>query len=899
MAGMDIFELMMARARSFWRRMVHRQEVEDDLDEEIRAQVELMADEKVRQGMAEEKARRAAKIELGGVEQVKEQVRAVRTGAWIDSLFQDIRFALRSFHKDRGSVALALLALTLGIGASTIVFSVVYSVLLEPFPYKNSGRLLYIYTNAANQSHPWARSFYTPKELLDLRRDNHVFSNVLGGAIDLDLRYVLGNATYGTQGAALEPSTFTELGFTPELGRPITESDAAPGAPPVFLMSDRLWHARFNRDPNVLGTTMTINGVPRTLIGILPPRFVLFGDDIFYPMRITPDLTGSFVGDPVTRPLYLWTVALLKPDVTLKQATADVNVILHNESRLYPNLYPKRFTVNIRTMVDDSTADPQKMIYTLLGAVLMLLLIACSNVANLLLARATARERELAVRATLGASRFRLVRQLLVETFVLAITGAALGCLLAYVGLYFVKNFIPPNTIPDEVDIKLSAVALMAMVGITVFATLLCGFAPALHAARGDLHDRLAVAGKGVGASFRHCTLRNGLVAMQVGLSIVLLVGAGLMIRTFFALNHVELGINPKNMLAARVIFPQGQYITSQAKQGFFRQLRPRIDEIPGVTSVTESLGLPVESGGRSQVTVPGTTHKENWEADVELVDQNYLQTVGLQLIRGNFFSEADVDSERKVIVVNRTLVHEFFGSSDPIGRTMKFNALDNLPSAPRNAYFEIIGVVSDARNDGFERSVAPEAFLPYTLVPGEDNELLIRTSVDPNSILNELHQQVSDVDRNVTLAGVGSLASILHRDFIASPEFGLVLLSAFGGIGLTLSAIGVFGVMAYTVSLQTHGIGIRMALGAQPSGVLRMLLLTGLQPILIGIVVGLGGAYAFTRLMSSQIWGVVATDPWTFGGVVVVLTAVGLLACYVPARRAMRVDPMVALRHE
>lgn len=817
----------------------------------------------------------------------------------LGSIWQDLCYALRSFHRDRGSIVLALLALALGIGASTIMFSVVYSVLLEPFPYKNATRLLYIYTNNADQSHPWARSFYTPGELLDLRRDNHVFSKVLGGATGLDLTYVLGNTTYGTQGAALEPSTFAVLGFRPELGRAITESDAAPGAPPVFLISDRLWREKFNRDPKILGITMTINGVPRTLIGILPPRFVLFGSDIFYPMRIAPDLTGAFVGDPATRPLYLWTVLLVKPGVTLKQATADVGVILRNEATRYPNLYPKQFTVNVRNIVDDSTASLQKLIYILLGAVLMLFLIACSNVANLLLTRSTARERELAIRATLGASRFRLVRQLLAESFVLAITGAALGCLLSYLGLHFVKNIIPPNTVPDEVDIKLSVVALMATVGVTVLATLLCGLAPAFHAARSDLHDRLAATGKGVGASFGHGMLRNGLVATQVGLSIVLLVGAGLMMRTFFALAHVDLGINPKNMVAARIVFPQGQYKTSQAKQAFFRQTLSRLDAIPGVAGVTESLGLPVESGGRSAVTVPGTTHADTWESDVELVDQNYLRTVGLPLLRGQFFSEADVASKQKVIVVNRTLANEFFGGSDPIGRTIKFDAFDHLPSAPRNAYFEIIGVVSDARNDGFERSVAPEAFLPYTFIPGENNQLLIRTSVDPNSIVNEVERQVSEVDHNVTLANTGSVESILHRDFMASPEFGLVLLSAFGGIGLILSAIGVFSVMAYAVSLQTHNIGIRMALGAQPAGVMRMILLKGLQPILVGIVVGVGASYVFTRLMSSQIYGITATDPWTFGAVVVVLTAVGLLACLLPARRATQVDPLIALRYE
>ena len=817
----------------------------------------------------------------------------------LSSLWQDLRYAVRSFHKDRGSVGLALLALALAIGASTIMFSVVYSVLLEPFPYRNAGRLLYIYNRNINNPGQYGRNVYTAKELLDFRRESHSFSAILGGTTTMDMTYAIGKTTYETLGCAEEPATFAALGFKPQLGREITDSDAAPGAPPVFLMSDRLWHEQFNRDPKILGTTMTINGVPRTLVGILLPRFLLFRGDIFFPMRVTPDLTAAFVGGPASQPLYVWTVPVLKPGVTLKQAAAEMNVVLHNEAKIYPDLYPKQFTVAIRTIVDVTTSSLQKMIYILLGAVLMLLLIACSNVANLLLARATARERELAVRATLGASRGRLARQLLSESFVLAAVGAALGCLIAYGGLYLVKNMIPPDTVPEEIDIQLSVAALMATVGITVVATLLCGLIPALQAARADLHERLAATGKGVGASFGHGMVRSALVATQVGLSIVLLVGTGLMLRTFFALESVDLGINPQGILAARLVFPHGQYATSQAKQNLFRQILPRIAAIPGVASVTESLGLPIDGTASSAVTVPGTTHANDWISDLDMVDQDYFQTVGLPLVRGQLFSAADVQTARNVVVVNRTLVHEFFGDSDAVGRTIKFNVFDNIHDAPKNAYFEIIGVVGDARNNGLDRSIAPEAFVPYTVVAWLDNQLLIRTSVDPDSILGEVRQQVSGVDQNIALANAGSLESILHRDYFAAPEFGLILLAIFAGIGLILAAIGVFSVMAYTVSLQTHDIGIRMALGAQPSGIMKMVLLNGLRPILIGVVIGIAASFGLTGLMKTLIYGVKTTDPWTFAAVVVVLTVVGVAACLLPARRATQVDPLVALRYE
>jgi putative ABC transport system permease protein len=813
-------------------------------------------------------------------------------------IWQDLRYAVRSLRKDRGSVALALLALALGIGASAVVFSVVYSVLINPFPYTNSRRLVYVYIHDVKDSGPYGRSGRTPKEFFNLKQQNHVFSDVMS-ASSMNMVYTVGNSTYQATGAAMDPLTFSGLGFKPELGRAITQSDGAPGAPPVFVISDRLWHERFNRDPSVLGQSITVNGTPRTLVAVLPPRFLLFRGDIFYPLTLTPDTTRATFGQPNNFPLYVWTAAVLKPDVSLTQAAAECNVIAHNDAKLYPDLFPKQFTVKVGTIIDSTTASMQTMIYILLGAVLMLLLIACANVANLLLSRATAREKELAVRATLGATRGRLVRQLLAESFVLALGGAALGCFLAYAGLHAVNAMMPPNTVPEEIDIHLSLVALAATLAITAVTTLLCGTAPAFHAARGNLHTRLMGTGKGVGVSTGHGRLRSVLVVAQVGLSIVLLVGAGLMMRTFFALGSVDVGINPKSILATNIVFPSGQYTTTASKSAFLRQLLPRVAALPGVISVTESITVPVEGGANTDITVPGTTHSDTWSTNVELITEDYFQTVGLPVLRGRILSANDVDSMQKVIVVNRKFVHNFFGDSDAIGRTVKFNVLDRIPDAPHDAYFQIVGVVGDALNNGLQKDVAPEAFMPYTVTALAGNELLLKTAVSPTSVVPSLRQQVASIDQNIALSNTDSLETILHRDYFAAPEFGLVLLSIFAGIGLVLSAIGVFSVMAYTVSLQTHDIGIRMALGAQPQGVLKMVLLKGLLPIGIGVVLGLLASYASTRVLASQIYGVKATDPWTYSGVVVVLAIVGLLACLLPARRATQVDPLIALRYE
>lgn len=813
-------------------------------------------------------------------------------------VWQDLHYAARSLRKDRGSVVLALLALALGIGATTMIFSVVYSVLIDPFPYKDSSQLVHIYIHSSTQTGPYGRNGYTVKEFFDFKAQNHVFSDMMA-ADGEDFVYQLGNTTYRVDGGILDPAMFSGLGVKPILGREITESDGAPGAPPVFVISDRMWHERFNRDPKVLGTTLTVNGVPRTLIAVMPPRFLLLNADIWVPMKITPSLDSAAVNGPAGQPLYVWTVARLKPGVTTKQAAADMEIIAHNEAKAYPNLYPKQFKVLVGTIADLYARGLRTMLYILLGAVLMLLLIACSNVANLLLARATAREKELAIRATIGASRGRLIRQLLAESFVLSAAGAVVGCGLAYAGLQWVKATIPPDTIPSEVEIKFSAIALLATMGVTIVTTPLCGLVPALRAARSDLHGRLIGTGKGVGATSSHGKLRTVLVASQVGLAIILLVGAGLMMRTFFALGKVDVGFNPHNILVTRIVFPNGQYKTAAAKQSFFRQLLPRLATLPGVTNLTESMGLPVEGAANSEVTVPGTTHSDTWTSTVELISEDYFKTVGLPLVRGRELTATDIDSARKVAVVNKTLVHDFFGDSDPIGRTIKFNALDHVPDAPQNAYFEIVGVVGDARNHGMESAITPEAFIPHTITSLAGDSILFRTAVRPESIVPNVRQAVSSIDANIAIANTNSLETILHRDYVAAPEFGLMLLSVFAGIGLILSAIGVFSVMAYTVSLQTHDIGIRMALGAQPNGVMRMVLLNGLRPIMAGIVVGLGASYVLTRLMASQIYGVTATDPWTFGGVVIVLTAVGLTACLLPARRATLVDPLIALRYE
>ncbi len=804
---------------------------------------------------------------------------------------QDVRYALRGFRRDRGFTLLAVVALALGIGATTVIFSVIENVLIEPFPYRAADRLTLIHVNDSTRPEGYYNPSFRLPEFLDIQAQNHVFEDVMGNS-GLDILYTDRDGTLQFEGQWVTPNTFEFLGMQPLLGRMITRADGDTNAAPVFAMSHRLWKKQFNSDPNLVGKTLVLNGQPRTLVAVMPPRFLLGNADIWVPNNMNRS-------DPENQRLEFWLLARRKPGVTLQQTTSDADVIVRNLAKTYPNDFPKKFTVSAKTLTDDVVGQFKGTLYTLLAAVGMLLLIACSNVANLLLARATAREREIAIRASMGASRARIVRQLLVESLMLAIGGCLLGCLFAYLGLKGVTAAMPDNTIPAEAVLRLNWRALMFAIGVTGLTTLLCGLAPASHAVRGDLHTRLKDTGKGVNADFRHGKFRSGLVVWEVMLSIVLLVGAGLMMRSLFALQHVELGLNPVNILVARTPLPKGQYETAEQKKIFFGQVLQRVTALPGVIAATETSSLPPYGGPESDVAIPGKTHSDPWRAMFQLCSEGYFQTMGRHLLRGRLLTESDVDAARPVAVVNETLAKTYFGKEDPIGQKIKFNMLDELPQSTKDQYFEIIGVVADAKNRGLQEGIEPEAYVPYSVTGAMERGILVRTGVDPMSMLMLVRREIWAVDRNVALTMTGTLEGYLQQFSYAGPKFGLILLGVFATVGLVLVGIGVFSVMAYSVSLQTHDIGIRMALGAPISDVLKMVLRKGLRLIGVGMILGLLASVALTRFVASQFWGVSPRDPVTFVGVMVVLTVVGTAACLVPARRATRVDPLVALRYE
>ncbi len=813
-------------------------------------------------------------------------------------MWQDLRYGLRTLWKDRRFAAVAIFALALGIGATTVIFSVIDGVLIAPFPYRNAERYVTFFIHDVTQPKGSRRLGLSVPEFTDFREQTHLFEDVIGFS-GVDILYTSNGGTDFFNGCWVTGNISSSLGMKPLLGRPLSPADAVPAAPPVFGMTERLWAKRFNRDPKILGTAMILNGTPRTLVEILPPRFVLAGCDIWIPIytghaTIENSDTGNY-------PLYLMTSEHLKPGTSLQAAAADVDVVVRRLATVYPKDFPKQFTVQLMTVADYVVGDFKGMLLALMGAVLMLLLIACTNIANLLLSRATAREKEIAIRTSLGASRSRLIRQLLMESFLLSAAACVLGCFLAYFGVKELVARLPVDTLTPSISIEVNFRVLLFAAGIAVLTTLVCGLAPAIHAVHGALQSHLNGTGRGMSVGSRHGRLRAGLVIGEVALSVLLLAGAGLLMRSLLALQHVTLGFNPSNVLYANLALPNQRYNTSDQKTRFLRQILQRIKALPGVTAATVTFGLPPFGFPSSyEVTIPGKTHSQAWGAEFDLCDYDYFKTLGLPLMRGRLLSEADVASAAHVIVINQTLARDYFKDEDPIGQTIKFNVLDQVPDLPRDLYFEIIGIVSDMKNVGLRDAPQPQAFMPYSVTGvGTGRSIMVRTAVAPLSMLPAVRREIWAVDSNVALSESGTIESYLQRYGYAQPEFGLIALGTFAGIGLVLVIIGVFSVMAYSISLQTREIGVRMALGAQRSDILRMVLTAGAKLILAGIIIGLLASVGLTRFLASQIWGISATDPWTFAAVAVVIFVVGLAACAVPSRSATGVDPMVALRYE
>ncbi|HKO04164.1 MAG TPA: ABC transporter permease [Candidatus Acidoferrales bacterium] len=873
--------------------LFRRDRAERDLDAEVRAHLDLLTEEKLRAGLPPDEARRAARIDLGGIEQVKEEVRSVRAGAWLEQFWQDVRFGARQLRRNPGFTAVAVLTLALGIGANGAIFSVVHATLLQPLPSRNAGRLAVIWVN--NLEHGWSRIGPTGLDYLDWREQSKSFD-------DLFL-FEHGSGTVTGQG---EPEQVAGLrvttnfggffGIKPLLGRTFRLDEGA-ARHNFALLGYGYWQRRFGSDASVVGRGMTLNGDSYTIIGVLTPEFaILFPADVVVP----------FDSDWVKRAdTDLGVFGMLKSGVTLDQASAEMSVIAKRVAIARPSR--RGFGVLLVRLADVRVEYLRPALLVLLGAVGFVLLIACANVANLMLARSLARRREVGIRLALGAGRPRLIRQFLAESMLLSVLGGAAGSLLALwsTGLLavFVPSRIPVPNAADQVllpEFHMGGAAFAFMAIVSLFAGILLGLIPALQSLRSNVNESLKEGGRGFSSGPRAHRTRSALVIAESALAFVLVIGAGLMIKSFWRLLQADPGFHTDHLLTLRIKLPtdagDSPYREPRQRAAAFLRFLAGVEAVPGVQAAAFSEIVPLSQDDMDMGYFvvqedPPLPPGEHLAADYRDVTPGYFATMGIPLKRGRAFTEQDDLDHPRVVIIDETLARRFFPNLDPIGRHLR------VPDATRPER-EIVGVAGGVRDTGFDQQPRPTIYFPSLQSPDQTMSLVVRSALPPGSLLPAIKNAIWAVDKNQPVFLVRSMDEMISG-IVSAQRLAFLLLGVFALLALALAAIGIYGVTSYVVSERTHEIGVRMALGAQPLDVSRLVLGHGATLACMGVMGGLLAALALTRLLSSLLFGVSATDVPTFAGVAALLLFVALAACYFPARRATRVDPIRALRNE
>ena len=867
-----------------------RGRAEQQLSREIEAHLAILEEDYRRRGLSREAARLAARRKFGGVEQAKEVQRDARSLRWLADAGRDAHYAVRTLGRAPGFTGVAIVTLGLGIGAATVIYSVVRNVVLDPFPYADSDRLVDVVVRDASNN--LFRGALPPGEFLDYLEQSDVFEDV-AGANGQSMHLLSEAGAERVSVVLVTPNTFTFLGVPALLGRTFGPADAAPDAPPVAVLNHRTWVTRFGGDREMLGRTITLNGVPRTVVGIMPPRFEWHVGDFWIPSPI------SRAAMPADQPATRWFQARLRRGVTIEAAEAQMNVIARRRAAAFPADYPEKGRVQVITIIDWVVGQFRQTLYTLFAAVGLLVVIACCNVANMLLARATSRERELTMRTALGASRGRIIRQLLIESAVLAAGGTAVGVALAYAGIGALASVMPRSGVAWEVQLRLDRPVLLFALATATIATLAFGLFPAIASARRDLVRAINSGGRLGTSGPGQSRTRSGLVIAEVALSVILLLGAGLLMRTFVSLVGVDLGFNPRNLFIANVSFPAGQAPSGDAKQQFYANALHRIRTIPGVQAASVSTSVPPFGGSRTGLLIPGVALPVNSSTNLYFCSEDFLTTVGLRLVAGRMFSANDVASARRVALINETLATRYFGEPRPLGRPIQLPRLTAPPLSVADPSFEVVGIVQDVRNQGIRDAAYPQAYLPFSVPAVANFTLVVRTSGEPMAIAEPVRRELRALDNRAAFSEPTSFETQLTAVFHARPRFNALMLGIFAGTGLVLVTLGIYGVVAYTVSQQTRQIAIRMALGGERRHVLRMVLRGGLTPVAIGLVAGTAAGVLTNRLLETVLWRVTPYDPVTIGTTIALIVAIAICACCVPAWRAMRVEPVVALRQE
>jgi putative ABC transport system permease protein len=807
----------------------------------------------------------------------------------MQKLWQDLRYAVRVLLKNRGFTAVAVLALALGIGANTAIFSVVNSVLLRPLPYREPHRLIALWENYQQRGGP-EREWFSPADFKDFREQAQSLEHVvalLGWGPTLTGQ----GEPEDLQGAAVAYDTFSMLGVDPAIGRSFTADEDRTGAERVVVLSHGLWQRRFGSDAAIIGKSLILGGESYTAIGVMPRGFtfpILPNTEIWRPL--TPAMVALAGCDRGC--LVLRVMARLKSGVTLDAARAESSAIAARMAEQYPETN-KGVGSTVVPLHEQLVGDVRPAMLVLLGAVALVLLIACANVANLLLARAAARQKEVAIRAALGASRGRLIRQHLTESLVLALVGGAFGLLLAFWMVDLLVSFAPKGT-PRLEEIAIDRGVLAFTFGTAILTGLIFGMAPALLSSRANLAGSLKEGGRDTSAGSRGNRVRSGLVVSEIALALMLLVGAGLLIKSFANLQRVDPGFDPENVLRIDVGLPRTRYPDRNQAAVFFKQLVDRVALLPGVQSAGAVSSLPLSGGGTdSGFAIEGRPQPAPdrqpvaWYAKVT---PDYFRTMGIRLMRGRVFTEADNLDASRVVVISETMARRYFPDEDPLGKRLLFD-----DGKDRR---EIVGIVADVRHFGLNLDARPTMYFSQSQSPNRGMSLVVRASGDPMSLAPAIRSEVWALDRDLAVSSVMPMNELI-RTSLAEPRFVLLLLGLFAAVAMALSAIGVYGVMSYSVTQQSHEIGVRMALGAQVRDVLKLVVSRGIALVGGGVALGLVAAFALTRVMESLLFGVSATDFTTFAATSLILAAVALAACFVPARRATKVDPMVALRYE
>ena len=885
---------------SLWRQLsrglrvlMHRRAADEDVADEVQHFVDQAAAEFVAGGLSPEEARRAAKVEVGTVDVVREQVRESGWENVVASFLADLRFGLRMLRKSPGFTAVAILTLALGIGANTAIFSIVDAVLLQSFPYPNPDQLVLMFDVPLKQ--PDALGGISYRDFTECREQNRVFSEMAGNSFhDLTLTGVGEPSIVNT--ADVTPEIFPLLDARPLAGRALLPEDGKQGAAPVAVVSENLWRSRYSSNPGLVGRSITLDMRSFTVVGILPASF-RYPDgaprqDVWIPISQDP-LFGPLLlqpGAPV-----LSGIGRLRPGVSLAQAQAEMKALSARLAKQFPT-QDSGLAIRIVPYRQFVVGEVKPALLILLGAVGLVLLIACANVANLLLSRATSRSREIAVRIALGAGHARIVRQLLTENALLGLLGGVAGVLLAVWSVWSLRTFLPPDVTRIS-PIHVGGSVLVFALLLSLASALAFGLAPALLATPSNLQANIKEGGARSGQRSGQ-RMRSFLAVAEVSLAMVLLVAGGLLMRSFALVTSVNPGFDPKNVIEAEVSLPQFQYSTPQQWTAFSNELLERLHAQPGLRDSALGGPLPMDRQGEANfgftiVGDPPLPPGKPTTADWATVSPDYFRVMRIPLLQGRFFSEQDSPSNPNVAIISATLAQRYFPNQDPVGRHMRFGFPPH-----GNVSREIVGVVGDVRDVTLSRKPDPQMYVPFAQAPLWGAEVVVRSSLSASSVTAGIRGAVHSIDKDLPVTDVQYFPDVLGQS-VSRERFRTFLLGSFSGIALILAAIGIFGVISYSASQRTHEIGIRMALGAQQRDVLRLIVGQGARLALFGLGVGVVAALLLTRLMAGMLYGVSATDPMTFGAVAVVLVGVAVTACYIPARRAMRVDPVVALRYE